>query len=105
MQIKGEKQLAEPTESVQHMSDKFNDFEKDRKKKEEMINNLKEEVSTLKGRVQTLEREGDGQEQYSKRKCKLVHGIEENKYEVTDDLVVNFMKNNTDFELSVKNIE
>ena len=47
MQIKGDKQLAEITESVQHMSDQFDDFEKNRKKKEEIINNLKEEVSTL----------------------------------------------------------
>ena len=48
MQIEGGKQLAELTESVQHMSDKFDDFKKDRKGKKEIINNLKEEVSTLK---------------------------------------------------------
>ena len=35
MQIKGDKELVELTESVQHMSDKFNDFEKDRKEKEQ----------------------------------------------------------------------
>ena len=39
MQIKGDKQLAELTESVQHMSDKFDDFEKDRKENEETIKN------------------------------------------------------------------
>ena len=48
MQIKGDKQLAELTESVQHMADKFDEFEKDRKEKEEIINNLKEEIITLK---------------------------------------------------------
>ena len=41
MQIKGDKQLAEITESVQPMSDKFNDSEKDRKGMEEIIASLK----------------------------------------------------------------
>ena len=45
MQIKGDKQLAEQTKSDQHMPDKFDDFEKDKKGKEDMINNLKETVS------------------------------------------------------------
>ena len=35
MQIKGDKQLAELTESVQYMSDKFDGFKKDRKEKAE----------------------------------------------------------------------
>ena len=47
MQIKRDKQLAELMESVQHVSHKFDDFEKNRKEKEGIISNLKEEVSTL----------------------------------------------------------
>ena len=42
MQIKSNKRLAEITESVRHMSDKFDDFERDTKEKKEIINNLKE---------------------------------------------------------------
>ena len=49
------------------MSDKFDDFEKDRKEKEELINNLKEGLITLKGRVETLKKESNSQEQYSRR--------------------------------------
>ena len=67
MQIKGDIQFIELTESVQHMSDKFDDFEKDRKEKEELINNLKEGLITLKGRVETLKKESNSQEQYSRR--------------------------------------
>ena len=67
MQIKGDIQFIELTESVQHMSDKFDDFEKDRREKEELINNLKEGLITLKGRVETLKKESDSQEQYSRR--------------------------------------
>ena len=59
MQIKRDKQLAELMESVQHMSHKFDDSEKNRKEKEEIISNLKEEVSTLKGRFEALEKEND----------------------------------------------
>ena len=33
MQIKGERQLAKLTASVQHMSNKFNYFQKDKKEK------------------------------------------------------------------------
>ena len=100
MQIKGDKQLAELTESVQHMSDKFDEFKKDRKGKEEIINNLKEEVSTLKGRVETLEKESNDQEQYLRRNCILVHGLEENKDKITDDLVASFIKDKMDIDRS-----
>lgn len=68
MQIKGDIQFTELTESVQHMSDKFDDFEKDRREKEELINNLKEGLITLKGRIETFKKESDSQEQYSRRK-------------------------------------
>lgn len=44
-------------ELVQQMFDKFDDYKKDRKEKGEIISNLKEEVSTLNGRVETLEKE------------------------------------------------
>ena len=44
VQIKKDKLLAELAESVQHMSDKFDDFEKDRKEKAGIINNLKEKL-------------------------------------------------------------
>ena len=70
----------------------------------EIINNLKEEVSTLKGRVEILEKESDDQEQYSRRNCILVHGLEENKDEITDDLVASFMRDKMYIDLSVTDI-
>ena len=56
MQIKGDKQLDILKESVPHMPEKFDNFEKDRKEKEELINNLKEEVSIIEGRIETRNR-------------------------------------------------
>ena len=81
------------------MSKKFDDLEKGKKEKEEIINNLKEEFSTLQRMVKTLEKESDGQEQYSRRNCKSFHGIEENKDEITDDLVASFIKDKMDTEI------
>ena len=46
-------------ELVQQMFDRFDDYKKDRKEKGEIISNLKEEVSTLNGRVETLEKESN----------------------------------------------
>ena len=87
------------------MSDTFDDFEKDTKEKEEIINNLKEEVSTLKGRVETLEKESDDKEQHLRRNCILVHGLEENKDEITEDFVASFIKDKLDLELSVTDLD
>ena len=47
MKIKGNKQLVNLTQSVRFMSEKFDDFEKDRKEKEKLINSLKQEINGL----------------------------------------------------------
>ena len=90
MQIKGDKQLADLAQSVRKiMSEKFHEFEKDRKEKEKINNSLKQEVHGLKERIKSLEKDSDDHEQYSRRNCIFIHGIEEDKDEVTDDIVVN----------------
>ena len=50
-------------------------------------------------------KKSDDQEQYSRRNCILVHGLEKNKDEITDDLVVSFIKHKMDIELSVNEID
>ena len=47
LKIKGNKQLVNLTQSVRFMSEKFDDFEKDRKEKEKLINSLKQEINGL----------------------------------------------------------
>ena len=47
MHIKGEKQLVDLAGSVKFMTSKFDELEKDRKEKENIINNLKGELSYL----------------------------------------------------------
>ena len=46
--IKGEKQLLDLTESINFMTKKIDDYEKDRAEKEKLIKDLREEVSSLK---------------------------------------------------------
>ena len=46
-QIKVEKQLTDLTESVNFLSEKFHEFEPDRKLKEETINSLLSQVSVI----------------------------------------------------------
>ena len=66
---------------------KSNDeLEKDRKEKEKIINNLKGKVSYLSEKLGKLEESIDAQQQYSRRNCLLLHGIEETKGEDTDNL-------------------
>ena len=65
--IKGDKQLSDLTSCVQLISDKFDEYEKDRKVKEELIIQLQTQVKELTDKVSNLPVKVDEQEQYSKR--------------------------------------
>ena len=65
--IKGDKQLSDLTSCVQLISDKFDEYEKDRKVKEELIIQLQTQVKELTHKVSNLPVKVDEQEQYSKR--------------------------------------
>ena len=45
----------------------------ERRRNKQRKNKTKEEVSTLKGKFETLQKESDDQEQYSRINCILVH--------------------------------
>ena len=87
-QIKGEGQLIELTKSVEHLNGSFEKLEKDMAEKDKKIGNLESQVSILSKKVEVLERGMDKQEQYSRRNCILLHGIEENDDEKTDEIVI-----------------
>ena len=84
-QIKDERQLNELTNSI---NEKFKELEKDKKEKEIKIKNLEEKVSLMSNKIETLEKSFDSQEQYSRRNCLLVHGIEEKEGEQTDKVII-----------------
>ena len=105
MEIKRDKQLEELKSSVEVMSDKFDEYEKDRKENEKIINRLQSEVSSLKERIDLLEKKSDDSEQYSCRNCLLVHGVEEQEQENTNNIVLNVIKEHLDIELLVKDLD
>ena len=88
-QIKGEKQLSDLTDSVQLISDKFDEYEKDRKAKDELIMKLQMQVTELTDKVSNLSVQVDEQEQYSRQNCLQIHGVEENRNEDTDTFSLN----------------
>ena len=87
-QIKGEKQPSDLTNFVQLICDKFDEYEKDRKAKDELIIKLQTEVRELTDKVINLSVRVDKQEQYSRQKCLLIHGVEENRNKDTDTLLM-----------------
>ena len=95
-QIKGEQQLKCLTDSVEFISARFDEYEVDRKKKDEMINSLEEKVLGLTEKVDKLSSLVDRQEQYSRRNCILIHGVKENQNEDTDEVVINKIKSEMD---------
>ena len=99
MHIKCEKQLVDLAESVKFITSKFDELEKDRKEKEKIINNLKGEVSYLSEKLGKLEESIDAQQQYSRRNCLLLHGIEETKGEDTDNIVLEILNNDMDLNI------
>ena len=87
--IKGEKQLLDLTESINFMTKRFDDYEKDRAKKEKLIKDSREDVSSLKNKHEQLKSDVENQEQYSRRNCLLVHSTPEEQGENTDSIVLN----------------
>ena len=104
-QIKGEQKLNCLTESVEFISARFDKYEADRQKKDEMVNSLEEKVLGLTEKVDKLSSLIDRQEQYPKRDCILIHGVKENQYEDTDEVVVSKIKNEMDLEISPRDID
>ena len=96
--IKGEKQLFDLAKFVKFMTSKFDEVEKDQKETEKIINNLKGEVSSPSEKLGKMEK--SAQQQYSRRNCLLLHGIEETKDEDTDDIVLEVFNNDMDLNIS-----
>ena len=104
-QIKGAKQLAELTEAIDFISNKFDEYEKDRKEKEERIKTSEDCLINMSKRVDSLSGQVDRQEQYSRRNCLFLHGIPENKNEKTDDLCLATINQHFGFSINKADIE
>ena len=74
-QIKGKKQLLDLKDSVDFLSNKSDDFERERLEKEKIIKDSKDEMTYLRGKVDDITAERDKQEEYSRRNSLLMHAI------------------------------
>ena len=104
-QIIGEQQLIDLTKSVKYISEQFDEYEKDKKEKEEIIKNLEGQVNNLTETVAKLVKQADNQEQYSWRNCLLVHGLPKTTLENTNDLVIRKFKNEMDIKIFSDDID
>ena len=103
--VKGEKHLAELTEAMDFISNKFEYHEADRKEKKERIKALEECLTSMSKRVGSLCSRADKQEQYSLRNCLLLHGIPENKNEKTDNLCLATINEHLELVITKADIE
>ena len=93
------------TESVEFISARFDEYEADHKEKDEMINNLEEKVLGLTEKVDKLSSLVDRKGQYPRRNCILIHGVQENQNEDTDEVAINKIKSEMDLEISPEDID
>ena len=65
------------TESLEFMSAKLDDLEKEIKKKDKKINQLEKAIENLVEKHKSLSSDIDNLEQYSRRNCLVLHGFNE----------------------------
>ena len=87
-QIKGESHLNELTTSLKNFSAKIDDYEKERKEKDQIIKTMQGRIDTLSGKIDSLTLQLDDQCQYSRRNCLLIHGLKESNGENTDNIAI-----------------
>ena len=87
-QIKDKNQLNSLSEAMNFMTKKFEVSERERQKKDNIIDTMKSDMVNLNEKIEKLERIVDRQEQYSRRNCLLLHGIAEDELENTDELIL-----------------
>ena len=102
-QIKGESSLNEVVKAIENINARFEEYEIERKQDKEKIEELNVKVTEMGKKIEELEQVTDRQEQYSRRNCLLLHGIEENDHENIDGLAIKFI--NEKMELDVKHID
>ena len=105
MHIKGDKQLVDLTSLLEIVTSKFDELERERKEKDQLINSLQIEVSFLKDDVKNLEKKADDQKQYSRKNCLLIHVLNETKTEDTDEMVLDVINNKLNIEMSQISID
>ena len=77
---------------VEFITQKFVEYEKDRREKDTVIATLQDEFESASMKIEDLEKKMERQEQYSRRNCILIHGSKEEMDESTDDRVLKLFR-------------
>ena len=111
-QIKGDGHFTDLKKSVDTIVTQFEEYEKDRQEKEAEINSLKEKVDSVTKQNEELERQLvdqekrlDEQEQYTRRNCLLIHGVEEKNNEDTDQVSLDIFNKDLNLEVSQTDLD
>ena len=80
-------------------------MEKENKKKDEKISKLEQRIKDLESENKGFSASIDELEQYSRRKCLLLHGIKEESKEDTGDVAIKSLSQNADIELDKKDAD
>ena len=99
-QIKGELQLVSINKTINFISEKFDEFEKDRREKVEVSKYLSKKTSKMAQRIDKLENLVYRQEQNSRRNCLLVHKIVETNDENKDNLSLKTINEKLDVDIT-----
>ena len=104
-QIKGENQLNSLSEAMNFMTNKFRVSERERQKKDKIIDTMKSDMVNINDKIEKLERIVDRQEEYSRRNCLLLHGIAEGERENTDELVLETLNEKMHIDLTPSDLD
>ena len=85
-------QLEEVSEFITFINEKFEEFEVDRKQKENEIAELKEDLAFLKEKFIEVDKNLYHQKLYSGRNCHLVHGVDEKYNEDRNQAIISIIK-------------
>ena len=91
-QIQGKCQLIDLAKGVDFITQKFDEYEKDRREKDRITASLQSELKSASMKVEDLEKKIKRKEQYSRRNCILIHRLKEEKNESTDDRVLKLFR-------------
>ena len=104
--IKGKKQLAGLCELIKYMSNKFDEFEKERQEQEKEIKELRSEICFFNEKCNCIMELEDQQEQYSRQNWFLIHSMElQESQENTDALDLEIFKEKLDIKLIQKDLD
>ena len=73
--------------------------------KEQKIAELKSTINSLNLKLDKADRALDCQEQYFRRNCLLIHGIDDENQKNTNEVVINVLKKEMDEEITHQDID